>query len=142
MVYDLSFGIRLPEPRFCPKTIAHLLTTCFYERPDKRPDFKAIKVTITAAYNQFVTNSQYIEKSLKVNEQNKPQPSINEIKNHDMKNRYAIVLNGNQPSKKDDFEKDHKYQTKSEHVESIEYLIIDHNDKTKPIGECVNNVGS
>ena len=126
-MYDLSFGVRLPEPKLCPQVIAHLLTTCFYERPDNRPDFKAIKATIINAYNQLVTNSKSVQKNLNVNEQNKSQPSVNEIKDQGMKNSYAFILKGNQPSK-DNSEPNPKSQTKNNDVESIEYLAIDHKD--------------
>ena len=44
LVYDLSFGVCLPEPKFCPEIITDLIKRCFYEKSDKRPDFKAIKL--------------------------------------------------------------------------------------------------
>ena len=62
-MYDLSFGVRLPEPKFCPEIIAGLMKTCFYEKPDKRPDFKATKITVLSAYNLLVSNSHFIVKS-------------------------------------------------------------------------------
>ena len=53
-MYELSFGIRLPNPNFCPETIANLLRKCFYDAPNKRPDFLEIKKELQAAYHVLI----------------------------------------------------------------------------------------
>ena len=42
LVYELSSGIRLPNPKFCPQPIVKLLKQCFHGDPNDRPDFKKI----------------------------------------------------------------------------------------------------
>ena len=53
MVNDLTLGIRLPNPAFCPNAIADLLETCFRESPEKRPDFDEIKSKLNTAFNRI-----------------------------------------------------------------------------------------
>ena len=54
LIYDLSFGVRLPEPTFCPSPIAHLIAKCFYDKPCKRPSFDEIKDDLKAAFNKLM----------------------------------------------------------------------------------------
>ena len=54
LIYELSLGIRLPNPEFCPQPIATLLTRCFYAEPGQRPDFKEIKGDLESAYNYMM----------------------------------------------------------------------------------------
>lgn len=89
LVYDLSFGVRLPTPKFCPKSITELLTKCFFERPNLRPNFKEIKSMLETAYTSLISKIKPIDASLSI------KSSINEIKNNAMKIRYASVLKGN-----------------------------------------------
>ena len=58
MVNDLTLGIRLPSPAFCPKAIADLLETCFRESPEKRPDFDEIKSKVNTAFNRLFLKSK------------------------------------------------------------------------------------
>ena len=58
LVNDLTLGIRLPNPAFCPKAIADLLETCFRESPDKRPDFDEIKSKLNTAFNRILLKNK------------------------------------------------------------------------------------
>ena len=53
LIKDLSFGIRLQKPIFCPHPIATLLEKCFYASPDQRPNFEEIKAFLVAAYDML-----------------------------------------------------------------------------------------
>ena len=53
LIKDLSFGIRLQKPIFCPQPIAILLEKCFYASPDQRPNFEEIKAFLVAAYDML-----------------------------------------------------------------------------------------
>ena len=138
--YIISFGVRLPEPKLCPEIVADLMKTCFCEKSDKRPYFKAIKVTVLSAYNGLVSNSQFVEKSSRDNKDVKAPPSIHEVKNHHMQNRYSSLLKGNQKLKRGDLENNQKLSTKDDDVDSIEYLMIEHNDATRSQEDCEENL--
>ena len=58
LVNDLTLGIRLPNPAFCPKAIADLLETCFRESPEKRPDFDEIKSKLNTAFNRILLKNK------------------------------------------------------------------------------------
>ena len=88
-MYDLSYGVRLPAPRFCPQPISDLINNCFYERPNLRPDFEQIKYAIESAY------STLISKTIPINTSSDTKTWLNEAKNNDMKIRYTSVLKGN-----------------------------------------------
>ena len=53
LIKDLSLGIRLQTPIYCPLPIATLIEKCFHEYPEERPDFKEIKATLIAAYEKL-----------------------------------------------------------------------------------------
>ena len=52
--HELTQGIRLPNPQWCPEQISTLIKRCFLEDPNTRPDFKEIKSAIENAYG-FLT---------------------------------------------------------------------------------------
>ena len=58
LVNDLTLGIRLPNPAFCPKAIADLIETCFRESPEKRPDFDEIKSKLNTAFNRILLKNK------------------------------------------------------------------------------------
>ena len=100
LIYDLSFGIRLPNPTFCPSPIAHLITQCFYDKPSKRPNFEGIKVTIKEAFNKMMNESNKNAEMCK----NRIEPDIqyieiNKLKDDKMKSRYKIIKRENQQEK-------------------------------------------
>ena len=49
LIKDLSLGIRLQTPIYCPLPIATLIEKCFHESPEERPDFKEIKAILVVA---------------------------------------------------------------------------------------------
>ena len=89
LVYDLSFGIRLPSPKSCPKPITDLLTKCFYEKPNQRPDFIEIKSCLEIAYKTLILKTKPIGTDLD------PKSSLDKVKHNEMKIRYVSVLKGN-----------------------------------------------
>ena len=89
LVYDLSFGVRLPTPKSCPKPITDLLTKCFYEKPNQRPDFIEIKSCLETAYRTLILKTKPIGTDFD------PKSSLDEVNHNEMKIRYISVLKGN-----------------------------------------------
>ena len=83
LIYDLTNGVRLPNPPFCPPPITSLLEKCFDEIPDKRPDFKVIKHYLDVIYTKLdaLPTSNGIK--------------IRKLENDEMKTRYTAVLHEN-----------------------------------------------
>ena len=101
LIYDLSFGIRLPNPTFCPHQIASLIKNCFYESPNKRPNFKEIKTSLKSAFNKLmkVANSNIVvNKKDTENERRGEYYSLGISKlssSSDMKFRYTAIKKAN-----------------------------------------------
>ena len=89
LVYDLSFGIRLPTPKSCPQPVTDLLIKCFYEKPNLRPDFIEIKDCLETAYRILISKTKPIGSDLD------PKSSLDKVKHNEMKIRYVSVLKGN-----------------------------------------------
>ena len=135
-MFDLSYGVRLPKPKHCPEAIANLLKRCFYERPDKRPDFRSIKSSVVNAYSLLLLNSNSNEKSSNDFNQSQSPQSMLEVENHEMENRYSSLLKENRPSKDENMAQNLNSSADDEYNETIEYLIIEHNDSTAAKEEC------
>ena len=95
MIYDLSYGIRLPNPAFCPQSITTIIESCFYESPESRPDFEEIKHCLTDAYNKIP--SQLQSKGCTTGNNIQPISNIaaNPMKHNTMKTRYNSLLQEN-----------------------------------------------
>ena len=95
MIYELSYGVRLPNPTFCPQSIQNLIKTCFYEAPEKRPTFNQIKVALKMAFNKIMNDAS---SNSKTNEETKD-PYIYHLAmdkdNNKMKSRYKLIQKGN-----------------------------------------------
>lgn len=50
LIYELSNGIRLPEPESCPTSMADLIQQCFKQEPTERPSFSDVKEVISEEY--------------------------------------------------------------------------------------------
>ena len=61
LIYDLSFGVRLPAPKFCPQSISYLLKKCFVTEPDQRLNFRIMKVFLEDAYRLLFNKKQSAE---------------------------------------------------------------------------------
>ena len=102
LIYDLSIGIRLPNPTFCPHQIASLIKKCFYESPNKRPNFKEIKTSLKSAFNKLmkVANSNIIVNKKGTENENKGEYyslGISKLsRSGDMKFRYLAIKRANQ----------------------------------------------
>ena len=123
LIYDLSFGVRLPAPRFCPQPISYLLQKCFVTEPDQRPDFKVIKKFLEDVYRLLFTKTKLAEKQR--NDQTVSHPMA--IPSSTMKSRYVAVLQGNQVFEKprdDRQQQSAKRQTKSEDISPVKYTTV------------------
>ena len=70
LIYNLTNGIRLAQPEYCPLSIIEMLQKCFDETPNKRPDFQQIKQYLEVVYNKLFTQAQPLSLSGKHNEKN------------------------------------------------------------------------
>ena len=93
LIYDLSYGIRLPNPISCPICIKKLLERCFYEAPDDRPDFKEIKLYIRTSFNTIYV--EYQSQNKRGKDENVTGLGICDSTNNEMKTRYTKVLQEN-----------------------------------------------
>ena len=95
MVNDLSVGIRLEKPKYCPQPIIELLDKCFLESPERRPDFEEIKSNLHTAYNSLIAQIQPDRKTIcEENADACPFPKINSVDNS-MQCRYTAMLKQN-----------------------------------------------
>merc|ERR1711974_52806 len=53
--YELSNGMRLEKPKFCPEEIGKLMGFCFNEIPEQRPTFSNIASQFERAFKQMKT---------------------------------------------------------------------------------------
>ena len=124
MIYDLSFGVRLPAPKFCPQSISYLLKKCFVTEPDQRPDFKIIKAFLEDAYRLLFNKKQSAEKHCDGSQL--PKQSLGELQGETMKNRYVAVLKGNKNCGKSHHgqaEKEAQVEKNSEDFGSVQYTL-------------------
>ena len=137
LIYELRKGIRLPNPPFCPHGICDLISKCFYEDPNQRPNFKEIKRDFRAAYDDLLAIAQ----SKANTNGNETEPlyislmPINEIKDDTMKRRYLNVKLGN---KRHNFTKsftqyDGRLRETNEGVSALKYISLEMIPKTYPM---------
>ena len=101
LIKDLSFGIRLQRPVFCPLPIATLLEKCFYASPDQRPNFEEIKAILVSAYDMLFGSKKELHNTTIIDK------SINKT----MQVQYSTVLQLNKEQKERDYvsRKEHGY---------------------------------
>ena len=94
LVSQLSHGIRLPDPDFCPPPVLCLFKQCFQQDPNIRPDFEQIKNTVEAAYNKVIA----AENECRELNENETEYShlISNVMDNTMKTQYATVMHYNQ----------------------------------------------
>ena len=54
LIYELSVGVRLPNPEFCPPSISTMLRKCFQNEPNERPDFKEIRDNVQFTFDSML----------------------------------------------------------------------------------------
>ena len=54
LIYELSVGVRLTNPEFCPPSISTMLRKCFHDDPNERPDFKEIRDNAQFTFNSML----------------------------------------------------------------------------------------
>ena len=54
LIYELSVGVRLPNPESCPSSISTMLRKCFQNDPNERPDFKEIRSDVQFTFNSML----------------------------------------------------------------------------------------
>ena len=91
LVNDLTLGIRLPNPAFCPNAIAALLETCFCESPEKRPDFDEIKSKLNTAFNII-----FLKNKTKADVAKTDYQLVNLKRNSKMQSQYSTLIKENQ----------------------------------------------
>ena len=91
MVNDLTLGIRLPNPAFCPNAIAALLEACFRESPEKRPDFDEIKSKLNTAFNTI-----FLKNRTKADVAKTDYQLVNLKRNSKMQSQYSTLIKENQ----------------------------------------------
>ena len=91
LVNDLTLGIRLPNPAFCPNAIAALLETCFRESPEKRPDFDEIKSKLNTAFNII-----FLKNKTKADVAKTDYQLVNLKRNSKMQSQYSTLIKENQ----------------------------------------------
>jgi hypothetical protein len=123
---ELSFGMRLQKPKFCPEPIATLLNNCFSELPEQRPAFQEIKSDLDTAYNSLLQQFQLNDKIKdKENSQAHHFPIINSIDNS-MKSRYTAMIKGNKKQMK----QNDTHRRKSNEYLSMRKNMYRHNSVT------------
>ena len=90
MVNDLTLGIRLPNPAFCPNAIADLLESCFRESPEKRPDFDEIKSKLNTAFNRI-----FLKNKTKADVAKTDYQLVNLKRNSKMQSQYSTLIKEN-----------------------------------------------
>ena len=90
LVNDLTLGIRLPNPAFCPNAIAALLETCFCESPEKRPDFDEIKSKLNTAFNII-----FLKNKTKADVAKTDYQLVNLKRNSKMQSQYSTLIKEN-----------------------------------------------
>ena len=143
MIYDLSFGVRLPAPKFCPQSISYLLKKCFVTEPDQRPDFKIIKAFLEDAYRLLFNKKQSEEKHCDGSQI--PKQPLSELQGETMKNRYVAVLKGNQNCENSHHgraEKEAPVEKNSEDFGSVQYTVVKQLPKSdiKPLANTDKNL--
>ena len=92
LIYDLSYGIRLPAPKYCPYAISNMIRNCFHEDPDKRLDFKATKAILSLGFSEITSKTNAFPVSSNSTKINPNECVINKIEDSTMKLRYANIL--------------------------------------------------
>lgn len=98
LIYELSVGIRLPNPNFCPPSISTMLRKCFHNDPTERPDFKEIRDNLQVTFNAMR------EKALQDRLNDKKAGSqiytipINNTIDNTMRSRYTVIKKANKLS--------------------------------------------
>ena len=95
LIYELSIGIRLPDPEFCPRTIQSLLKNCFYAEPSQRPDFKEIKDALEASYHDMIAHANSNVNFAGNETHSLYMLPISPMNDKTMESRYVTMIKGN-----------------------------------------------
>ena len=98
LIYELSVGIRLPNPESCPSLITVMMHKCFLRDPYKRPHFKELKEEMIATINSM-TELATQENLVSVKEKGQLYTCVIDTSIDDeMRSRYSDLKNGNKRS--------------------------------------------
>ena len=105
--HELTQGIRLPNPEFCPGQITEIIKRCFFENPNDRPDFKEIKSLIEAGYGFLFEKHAQANKEIVENEEKEELLCENTVtlqapKDDKMKERYLDMRRENKKRQNND----------------------------------------
>ena len=95
-----------------------MITKCFFEKPNLRPDFNEIKSLLEIAYDLLNASTKSFDGSCNI------KPKINEARDNTMKIRYNSVLKGNSNSACDGLISKVDHSNKTEENNSIQYTEL------------------
>ena len=95
LIYELSAGIRLPNPEWCPSLITVMMQKCFLQDPHRRPHFKDLKDEMLTTINSM-TELAIQENLMSVKEKGQLYTCVIDTSIDDaMRSRYSVLKNGN-----------------------------------------------
>ena len=135
LVYELSSGVRLPNPKFCPQPIAKLLKQCFQGDPDDRPDFMKIMDEVKKADDTLRKHVLSIAKSSYF-------LPIDVMKNNKMEVRYLKMKEENEKQQGiiNSAEMQDHFVIADENTPVLTYASLEMAAQSKPVKEpCLNS---
>lgn len=98
LIYELSVGIRLPNPELCPPSISTMLRKCFQNDPNERPDFKEIRDNIQFTLDSMLKEVLQHRLNNEKAERKLYSLPINNPKDNTMRSRYTVIKKTNKLS--------------------------------------------
>ena len=94
LIYQLSCGHRLTDPKNCPLAVSSIMKQCFQEKPNLRPDFSDIKKDIESEFQSilYLDLSRETKQSRGIEALYHP---INKVIDSRMQEQYAVMIKKN-----------------------------------------------
>lgn len=93
---ELSYGIRLPTPTFCPDDIAQIIISCWQEDPNSRPSFSQLTSSLyqTSVMQNIFQHNKNENGNYSISEENRT-IYTNVLSNGTMYNQYKTIQESN-----------------------------------------------
>ena len=94
LIYQLSCGHRLMDPKNCPLAISSIMKQCFQEKPNLRPDFSDVKKDIESEFQSIL----YLDLSRDPKQSKEMEAlyyPINKVIDSRMQEQYAVMIKKN-----------------------------------------------
>ena len=101
MIYQISSGQRLPDPKFCPPNVSSLMKKCFQEKPHHRPNFDNIQKDIDTSYSAILSLSASTTRERQKEIELCSLLPIIQVNDIQIRHQYLDLININETSKKD-----------------------------------------